>query len=72
MSDLYHAGSRRLQDRFDTVRLADRIEERRMHETIDDDDRAFIESADMFFLATADADGHPSARTRAASPASCG
>jgi hypothetical protein len=28
MADLYHEGNRTLQDRFDTRRLADRIEER--------------------------------------------
>ena len=42
MGGVYHEGSRRLQERFDTVRLADRIEERRMRETIDEDDRSFI------------------------------
>ena len=53
----YHEGSRSLQDRFDTRRLADRIDQRIVHETIDEDDRAFIERCDMFFIATADADG---------------
>ena len=59
MTDLYHEGSRRLQDRFDTRRLADRIEERLDRDTFDADDRAFIESRDMFFLATADEHGMP-------------
>ena len=68
MSDRYHEGSRRLQERFDTVRLADRIEERRMRETIDDDDRAFIESVDMFFLATADAAGRPQCSYKGGDP----
>ena len=57
---IYHEGSRSLQVRFDTVRLADRIEERSFEEaTIDEDDNAFIEARDMFFLATADGDGRP-------------
>jgi uncharacterized protein len=56
---LYHDASVRLQERFDTRRLAERIEERIVRESIDADDRAFIESCDMFFLATADADGRP-------------
>jgi predicted pyridoxine 5'-phosphate oxidase superfamily flavin-nucleotide-binding protein len=55
----YHGGSRRLQDRFDTRRLADRIEERLVRSTIGPDERAFIERMDMFFLATADAEGRP-------------
>ena len=59
MSDVYHDGNRRLQDRFDTRRLADRIEDRIVRETIDADDRAFIERCDMLFVATADAEGRP-------------
>jgi len=64
----YHEGSRRLQERFDTVRLADRLAERRLHETIDEDDRAVIEAADMFFLATADADGRPQCSYKGGDP----
>ena len=61
VSSPYHAGSRELQDRFDTRRLADRLDERFLSRAvIDDADRAFIERMDMFFLATADADGQPS------------
>jgi predicted pyridoxine 5'-phosphate oxidase superfamily flavin-nucleotide-binding protein len=55
----YHGGSRRLQDRFDTRRLADRIEERLVRSTMGSDEREFIERMDMFFLATADAEGRP-------------
>jgi len=55
----YHEGMRAMQDRFDTRRLADRLEERTYHDTFWEGDRTFIESASMFFLATADADGHP-------------
>ena len=58
-STLYHDGSRRLQDRFDTRRLADRLEQVIAHVAFTDGDRAFIESRTMFFLATADADGRP-------------
>jgi len=56
---VYHDGSRELQDRFDTRRLADRIDERIVDDRIDESDRAFIEARDMFFLATADENGHP-------------
>ena len=65
---IYHDGSRGLQDRFDTRRLADRIEERLVRETIDDDDRAFIEARDMFFLATADEDGAPQCSYKGGDP----
>ena len=60
MSAFYHDGSRALQDRFDARRLADRIEQRLVKDRIGDDDKAFIESLNMFFLATADADNQPS------------
>ena len=65
---IYHDASRRWQDRFDTRRLADRIEERIVHDTIDDDDRAFIEARDMFFLATADEDGFPTCSYKGGDP----
>jgi hypothetical protein len=52
MSEFYHQGSRELQDRFDTRRLADRLEQRLVVDRIGDADKAFIESLDMFFLAT--------------------
>ena len=69
MASIYNEGSRSLQVRFDTVRLADRIEERSFEEaTIDEDDVAFIEGADMFFLATADGDGRPQCSYKGGEP----
>ncbi|HMN80276.1 MAG TPA: pyridoxamine 5'-phosphate oxidase family protein [Burkholderiaceae bacterium] len=60
MSDsVYHSGMRELQDRFDTRRLADRLDERLGRRVLRDEDRAFIESRTMFFLATSDAEGRP-------------
>lgn len=56
---MYHEGSRTLQDRFDSRRIADRLEEVTVHDRFSDDDRAFVERSPMFFLATADADGWP-------------
>ncbi|HEX2127021.1 MAG TPA: pyridoxamine 5'-phosphate oxidase family protein [Thermoleophilaceae bacterium] len=64
----YHEGSRELQDRFDTRRLADRLDEVKVHETISESDRAFIESCDMFFLATADAEGRPDCSYKGGEP----
>jgi predicted pyridoxine 5'-phosphate oxidase superfamily flavin-nucleotide-binding protein len=65
----YHDGSRLLQDRFDTRRLADRLDERFVQSgTIDADDRAFIERMDMFFLATADAEGRPQCSYKGGDP----
>jgi len=56
---MYHDGSRRLQDRFATRRLDDRLVEVVVHGTFTDADRAFIESRPMFFLATADGEARP-------------
>ena len=56
---MYHDGSRQLQDRFATRRLADRLVETVAHPTFTDADRAFIEGRNMLFLATADAEGRP-------------
>ena len=65
---LYHDGNRKLQDRFDTRRLADRIEDRIVHDQLDDDDRAFIEARDMFFLATSDENGQPQCSYKGGDP----
>ena len=55
----YHAGMRRLQDRFDARRLADRLDEKLGRSEFTQEDRAFIEKCRMFFLATADDRGRP-------------
>ncbi len=64
----FHAGSRSLQDQFDTRALADRIDELMVHNTITDHDRDFIEARDMFFLATADAQGLPTCSYKGGDP----
>jgi uncharacterized protein len=65
---VYHEGSRGFQDRFDTRRLADRLAEVNHHVEFTDDDRAFIERMDMFFMATADAHGHPQCSYKGGEP----
>ena len=68
MSKLYHDANRDLQDHFDSRRLADRLEERIVHDTLSEQDCAFIERMDMFFLATADADGKPQCSYKGGEP----
>ena len=68
MSGFYHDGSRRLQDRFDTRRVAGVLEDRTLRHEITDDDRAFIEARDMFFLATADPEGRPDCSYKGGDP----
>ena len=65
---MYHDGSRRLQDRFDTRRMADVLETRKVTDRIEAGDRAFIEARDMFFLATADAQGRPTCSYKGGDP----
>ncbi len=54
MSNIYHDDHRRLQEEFDTRRLAERLDEEIVHDTITPEDKGFIERVDMFFLATVD------------------
>ena len=64
----FHDGSRSLQDRFDTRGLADRIDGLLVGDTFDEDDRSFIQERDMFFLATADAEGRPTCSYKGGQP----
>jgi predicted pyridoxine 5'-phosphate oxidase superfamily flavin-nucleotide-binding protein len=68
MSAIYHEGNRDLQDRFDTRRLADRLDEAIVGDTIDDNDKRFIEGADMFFIASADELGRPNCSYKGGEP----
>lgn len=56
---VYHEGMRQLQDDRDTRRLADRLAQVTLRSAFTAEDRAFIESRPMFFVATADAHGQP-------------
>jgi len=68
MASGYHGGSRSLQDRFDTRALADRIDGLLVSDTISEGDSGFIEGCDMFFLATADAEGRPTCSYKGGEP----
>lgn len=56
---MYHDGMRRLQDARETRAIADRLTEVTVRTEFTGEDRAFIESRPMFFVATADAQGNP-------------
>lgn len=64
----YHGGSRGLQDRFDTRRIADRLEQVTYKGALGEGDAAMIRAADMFFLATADASGFPDCSYKGGDP----
>jgi predicted pyridoxine 5'-phosphate oxidase superfamily flavin-nucleotide-binding protein len=59
MSIMYHEGNRQLQDRFSSRRISDRLEEKLTRTAFTADDKTYIESAEYFFIATADAEGRP-------------
>lgn len=63
----YGPPHRELQDRFDTRRLADRLAESSGDE-ISDELRGFIESRDMFFIATTDEEGFPQCSYKGGQP----
>jgi predicted pyridoxine 5'-phosphate oxidase superfamily flavin-nucleotide-binding protein len=68
MSALYEDSHRQLQQQFDTQRLAERIEERLFRRALTNDDRAFIEGLDLFFLATVNGRGEPSCSYKGGDP----
>ena len=68
MTIMYHHGNRRLQDEFGSRRIADRLEEKQTHPAFSDDDKALIENAIYFFIATADAEGRPDCSFKGGAP----
>ena len=68
MSALYEQSHRELQRRFDTERLADRIEQRLFRTALTDEDRAFVERLGLFFLATVNSRGEPSCSYKGGDP----
>jgi hypothetical protein len=68
VSDIYHDGSRQLQDEFDTRRLADRLDETIVQDSIMPSDKDFIERLDMFFIATVDERGRVNCSYKAGEP----
>ena len=68
MSELYEDSHRRLQRQFDTERLADRIEQRLYRHALTDEDKAFVERLDLFFLATVNSKGEPSCSYKGGDP----
>lgn len=65
---LFHEGNRRLQDQFDSRRIADRLEQLTLRRNFSEEDCNFIEGAEFFFLATADAEGRPDCSFKGGAP----
>ena len=62
MNDLFDGDHRALQDRFDSRRLADWLEQITVFTEVRGCNKRFIESRDMFFLATVDRAGRANSR----------
>jgi uncharacterized protein len=67
MSDLYDENHRAFQDRHDTRRLADRLQSLSRCE-FEPGDRAFIDAAALFFIATVDRQGRPTVSYKGGAP----
>lgn len=65
---LFHDGNRELQDQFGSRGIADRLEQVTLRREFSAEDRAFIEAAGFFFLATADAEGRPDCSFKGGAP----
>jgi hypothetical protein len=68
MDSFYNRDQRALQEQFQTGKMADLLEQVIVHPEVQDDERAFIESRDMFFLATVDAGGQPTCSYKGGDP----
>ena len=68
LADQYHAGAREWQDKFGTRDLADKQVDLIYHQKVTEEERAFIESRDMFFIATADGEGNPTCSFKGGPP----
>lgn len=68
MSDIYGDKHRHLQEQFDTRKMADRLEEMIIKNELDEMDKAFVSSRDMFFLSTVDQKGRPTVSYKGGDP----
>lgn len=68
MSEFYGDEHRALQARFETRKLADRLEEAIIQDRVGDAEQRFLESRDMFFLSTVDPRGRPTVSYKGGDP----
>src|SRR5579859_269796 len=68
MSEIYNEQHRALQQTFDTIRLADRVEELVVRPELAADHKVLIENRDMFFLTSVDHRGYPTCSYKGGAP----
>ena len=65
---LYHDNHKKLQRQFDSEALADRLESLIVKDRISDEDKAFIESREFFYLSSVMEDGFPTVSFKGGAP----
>ena len=68
MSEFYTDEQHTLQERFETEKMAALLHQVIVHPEIQEAERTFIESRDMFFLATVDGSGQPTCSYKGGDP----
>lgn len=68
MSEIYGDKHRDLQEQFETRKMADRLEEMIIKTELDEMDKGFVSSRDMFFLSTIDHQGRPTVSYKGGDP----
>jgi predicted pyridoxine 5'-phosphate oxidase superfamily flavin-nucleotide-binding protein len=68
MPTFYSDDQRALQEQFETGKMANLLEQVIVHPEVQEAERVFIESRDMFFLATVDCDGQPTCSYKGGDP----
>lgn len=68
MSNIYGDAHRKLQEQFETRKMADRLEEMIVKDFLDEQDKMFVSTRDMFFLATVDHQGRPTVSYKGGDP----
>ncbi|HYC33339.1 MAG TPA: pyridoxamine 5'-phosphate oxidase family protein, partial [Gemmatimonadales bacterium] len=68
MPAFYTDGQRSMQQQFQTTKMADLLQEAIVHAEVQEAERTFIESRDMFFLATVDDGGQPTCSYKGGDP----
>lgn len=68
MPEFYTSEQQALQAHFETTKLAAALEQIIIHPEVQEAEKAFIESRDMFFLATVDAHGQPTCSYKGGDP----
>ncbi len=66
--EFYTESQKKLQKQFDSLALAQRVQETIVSEQLDDMHRSFIESRDFFFLSTVNAEGSPTVSYKGGDP----